>query len=197
MQLLVIYHGMESHCYPYLSNDVLFPTGNELWGLPLLFYVTGQHHFWVGYCTYSINCLFAINNCIFIHANISGQWPGAAWSSRLLQGRWSVPRAFPCRCKVKIYFHVWEIFLSPLLLTLASDQAKHAKALGFLIMKNPGYFRRLSREREPILLTSLFHRLKKISGKWLLFFTEAFANYFLFPVVCAATQERYQQHLTG
>lgn len=44
MQLLVIYHWMESHCYPYLSNDVLFPTGNELWGLPHLYYVTGQHY---------------------------------------------------------------------------------------------------------------------------------------------------------
>lgn len=38
MQLLVIYHGIESYCYPYLSNDVLFPTGNELWSFatPLL-----------------------------------------------------------------------------------------------------------------------------------------------------------------
>lgn len=29
MRLLVIYHWIESHCCPYLFNDVLFPTGNE------------------------------------------------------------------------------------------------------------------------------------------------------------------------
>lgn len=31
MQLLVIYHWIESHCCPYLFNDVLFPAGHGLW----------------------------------------------------------------------------------------------------------------------------------------------------------------------
>lgn len=31
MQLLVIYHWIESHCCSYLFNDVLFPAGHGLW----------------------------------------------------------------------------------------------------------------------------------------------------------------------
>lgn len=36
MQLLAIYYCIESHCCPYLFNDVLFLTGNELQGYHIL-----------------------------------------------------------------------------------------------------------------------------------------------------------------
>lgn len=36
MQLLVIYHWTESHCCPYLFNDVLFPAGHGLQGYDTL-----------------------------------------------------------------------------------------------------------------------------------------------------------------
>lgn len=96
-QLLAIYHWIESHCYPYLSNDVLFPTGNELCGLPLLSCVTGQrHHSPVQSCTYAINGRPSLERAqhLYMQAIQACDLPWRMWNW-LVTSSWSVSTTLP------------------------------------------------------------------------------------------------------